>query len=175
MEIVRATPEDAPVLERLLQLYLHDFSAFADPGTPFGDVGDDGLFPSDHIDGFWDAPGNEALLFRQHGAIAGFALLTTTGVATAGVDHAMAEFFVLRKYRRTGVGRCAVTRILPARPGRWEIAVADYNTTALAFWRSVLPGMTDIDWAVEESAGDGWAGPVWRATLSCAGNLREKL
>ncbi len=33
----------------------------------------------------------------------------------------MAEFFVLRRWRRTGVGRAAVRDLLERFPGTWEI------------------------------------------------------
>ena len=78
------------------------------------------------------------------------------------LDHAVAEFFVLRKYRRARVGTRAALSIFRRYPGRWEVGVAWYNPPALAFWRKVTeeaaPGK------VEEIAGDGkrWAGPVLR-------------
>lgn len=49
----------------------------------------------------------------------------------------MAEFFVVRKHRRSGVGFQAVRQLIGARPGQWEIAVVRANVGALAFWRRV--------------------------------------
>jgi len=78
------------------------------------------------------------------------------------LDHAVAEFFVLCKYRRARVGTRAALFIFRRYPGRWELPVAWYNPPALAFWRSVSKAAAAGK--VEEVAGDGerWNGPVLR-------------
>ncbi|MCR9221268.1 MAG: GNAT family N-acetyltransferase [Alphaproteobacteria bacterium] len=160
--IDRAAREEEPIVGRLLQLYLHDFSTFATPGQPYGDVGADGLFDYPILESYWMASDREPLLFRTEGRLAGFALINAVAPSGAAVDHAMAEFFILRKYRRCGLGMRAAREILRARPGVWEIGVAAYNAPAIAFWRSALGGLDD--WAVRELSGDGarWRGPIFR-------------
>lgn len=78
------------------------------------------------------------------------------------LDHAVAEFFVLRKYRRARVGTRAALFIFRRCPGRWEVPVVWCNPPALAFWRSVTEEAAPGE--VEQLAGDGerWAGPVLR-------------
>ena len=75
-------------------------------------------------------------------------------------DHAVAEFFVLRKHRRTGVGTRAAHEVFRRFPGRWEVPVASYNIPALRFWRNVVRAMPAA--ALQEHAGDGqrWSGTV---------------
>lgn len=137
-------------LGRLLQLYLHDFSELARPGSPYGEVDGDGLFAyPPGLDAYWREPAHVPVLIRADGHIAGFALVNGWAPLDAPLDHALAEFFVLRKYRRDGVGRRAALAVFRALPGRWQVGVAAYNAPALAFWRAVardLPG-------VEERAG----------------------
>lgn len=160
--IDRAGREEEPVIGRLLQLYLHDFSAFASPGQPYGDVEANGLFDYPALERYWMASDREPLLFRAAGRLAGFALINAAAPSGEAVDHAMAEFFILRKYRRSGLGARAARTILRARPGVWEIGVAAYNAPAIAFWRAALDGLEG--WAVRERAGDGarWRGPIFR-------------
>lgn len=58
---------------------------------------------------------------------------------TAGVGFRLAEFFVLRSRRRSGVGRLAAWAALSAFAGSFELVVLARNAPALDFWRSVLP------------------------------------
>jgi len=151
-------------LERLLQLYLHDFSAFAAPDGPHGDVEADGRFAYPDLERYWLTSDHQALLMRAGGRLAGFALLNGWAPSGEPVDYAMAEFFVLRKYRRIGLGRTAARRIIAARPGRWEVGVAAYNAPALAFWRAALADLEG--WRAREAPGDGtrWRGPIFTLT-----------
>ena len=75
----------------------------------------------------------------------------------------MAEFFVVRKHRRAGVGFAAATQIVGPRPGQWEIAVARRNTAALPFWRRVAAAAAAAA-AVEELDRDDalWNGWILR-------------
>jgi predicted acetyltransferase len=60
----------------------------------------------------------------------------------------MAEFFIVRQYRRSGVGHQAARSIFTANPGRWELAIAAPNAGARAFWpRAVLgtPGVSEFN------------------------------
>jgi predicted acetyltransferase len=149
------------LLDRLLQLYLHDFSDFAELGTTYAEVDNAGIFPyPPGTDDYWRQDGNMPLLIRADGRTAGFALVNRWSPLDRAVEHALAEFFVLRKYRRAGIGRRAALQIFDRYPGRWELGVASYNPAALSFWRSVataLPGST-------EAAGDG---SRWRGTVLC--------
>jgi predicted acetyltransferase len=45
------------MLERRLQLYLHDFSEHALPGGPRADVGTDGLFACSRLASYWREEG----------------------------------------------------------------------------------------------------------------------
>ena len=155
---------EKPIIARLLQLYMHDFSEFARAGDPNGDVYEDGAFRYPHLDSYWEDAGREPLLFRVDGKIAGFAFVSGWSASGLATDYSIAEFFVLRKYRRAGIGKRAAIEIISRRPGIWEIPVAQANRPALAFWRSVVASMDGFQ--VEELAGDGqrWTGPIQRIT-----------
>jgi predicted acetyltransferase len=52
------------------------------------------------------------------------------------------EFFVMRKYRRRGVGRAVACQVFDRLPGRWALQQTPRNFVAQAFWRSVLAKYT---------------------------------
>ena len=163
-----AGPGRRETLANLFQLYVHDFSDFKPPLGQVA-VGEDGRFPPyPPLDRYWRDAGREVLFIRVDGALAGFALINDFAHSGLPTNFSIAEFFVLRTYRRAGVGRAAALAIIGARPGRWEIAVARRNPAAQAFWRAVaamIPGA-----AVEEldHQGEGLDGQILRFTVSGA-------
>ena len=131
----RATPDMAPLLENLLTLYIHELSGV------FGiDIGADGRFQYDKLPLYWsETETRQAFLIRAGGRVAGFALVTRGSPATTDPqDLDVAEFFVLRRFRRTGVGQRAAALLWNALPGSWVVRVSEGNTPALAFWKNAL-------------------------------------
>jgi predicted acetyltransferase len=156
-----APATERPVLDHLLQLYFHDFSELAALGSPYGEVDENGLFGySPSLDSYWREADHIPLLIRADGHIAGFVLLHRWSALDRPLDRAVAEFFVLRKYRRAGVGTRAAHLVFRRYPGRWEVPVADYNPDALRFWRTVVRSLSIAE--IVEHAGDGrrWSGVV---------------
>lgn len=149
--LVRATDAQKPTIANLIQLYLYDMTDEA----PFP-IGADGRFEYDFLDRFWQ----HAYLIHYHGELAGFALVIEQCPVT-GLDPCwfMAEFFILRAYRRRGLGKAAASAILQQHPGLWHVAVIEHNLRAAAFWARSLAGYdtTSIpsrfdgeDWLVRE-------------------------
>ncbi len=108
IQIDSTTAADEPVLNRLMQLYAYDFSEFMG-----WDVAADELyFSGDPKVQARSEPGRYTFLMRRAGQLAGFAIVDERSRITgdAGVMD-MAEFFVLRKYRRQGLGAQVATRL----------------------------------------------------------------
>lgn len=167
LSIDRATAAERPVLENLVQLYIHDFSElFA--GTPRGDLSADGRYLVDiPLADWWHRPDHIPLLLRFHGKLAGFALLNGTSHSGTATDRNMAEFFVVRKYRRQGLGIATAQAIFSRYPGRWEAAVMRANTGARAFWHRAItthPALARIDIAESNNARSN--GTIFRFTTS---------
>ena len=149
-------------LANLFQLYTYDFTEQW-AGLDRGEVGEDGLFDAyPYLDSYWVEPGRRPYLIRADGHIAGFVLINGFSHSGLPVDFAVAEFFVMRKHRRGGVGRAAARAAIAPRAGQWELAVARRNTAALPFWRAVAaelatgpPDEIDRDNAL-------WNGPILR-------------
>lgn len=131
LDVSLATADQRLPLQRMLELYQHDLSDLWDQDL---DVhGDYGYALDRHFarDAAWP------YVFLVDGRHAGFALVDTQ-VRLPGGDFWMEQFFVLRKYRRRGVGARAACRVFARHPGRWQVGQMPANTPAQAFWRQVI-------------------------------------
>lgn len=162
VHVERAQVDEAATLDRLLQLYLHDFSAFAPFKSPYGELADDGLFSYPHLGTYWSEPRREPLLVRVSIHLAGFVLINDWSASGRPVDFAIAEFFIARKYRRRGFGTEVARQVIAARPGQWEVSVLADNKPAVAFWHRSLPAIHSGAIEVIEGDGQRWSGPIFR-------------
>ena len=145
--LIPATPADRATIANLIQLYLYDMAAEA----PFP-VQDNGLYDYGYLDQFWD----QAYLVRVHDELAGFALvIPRCPIMGTAPCWFMAEFFVLRPYRRTAVGRTAFHAIPARHPGQWHIATTRHNPGADRFWSKVIP-VTPVDPFQTHHDGRNW-------------------
>jgi predicted acetyltransferase len=130
-----AAAEHAGVIENLLELYIHDLSAAFEV-----EIGDDGRFGYPRLARYWSEPErHHAFLFRVAGQLAGFALVARGSPATEDSEHLdVVEFFVLRRYRRFGVGSTAAMLLWDQLPGHWVVRVAECNADAQPFWRALI-------------------------------------
>jgi predicted acetyltransferase len=115
--IVQAPESQKALLARLMQLYLHDFSEFAEIGQQYGDVNADGVFAYEYFESYWIEPERKPLLITYDQNFVGFALTNAWSASGLGTDHAIAEFFILRKYRRANLGTRAAIKIISERSG----------------------------------------------------------
>jgi predicted acetyltransferase len=163
IDVAPARPEEKPVIENLMQLYTHDFSEHWS-GGPNGELGDDGRFaPYPHLDAYWREPARVPLLLRAQGHPVGFALLNGHAHSGLPADRNMAEFFIVRKHRRGGMGTAAAHAVFSRYPGTWEAAVARRNVAALAFWRKAVASHPLVGHIEEHDISTKeWNGPVIR-------------
>lgn len=164
VEVRAASPHKQTLVAGLMQFYLHDFSTIGNSASPLYVVDPEtGAFPPyPGLERYWADPGHLPFVIRTAGEVAGFALVDRTSRDGREIDWAMSEFFVLRKFRRSGVGGEAVRQILGMQPGRWEVAVMENNVAAWEFWPGPIAGAPNVT-GFEARAGDGttWSGPIW--------------
>ncbi|WP_437599505.1 GNAT family N-acetyltransferase [Sorangium sp. So ce590] len=136
-----AISSDALLLSNLIELYIHDLSDVF-PGI---ELMADGRFGYDKLPLYWSERDRRfAFVLRCGGRVAGFVLATRGSPAAADPDVLdIAEFFVLRRYRRSGVGRRAAVLLWQRIPGKWTVRVSEGNAGALAFWRGVVAEFTN--------------------------------
>ena len=136
VSLARLRSSEHTLLTNLLELYVHDLSAL----FPQVELDDNGRFGYAKLPLFLgDSQRHLAFLIRAGDRIAGFALATRGSPVSDDPNvHDVAEFFVLRRYRRSGVGRHAAELLFQALPGRWTVRVLERNTRAFAFWRRAV-------------------------------------
>ena len=134
IEVIPATAEQEPLLANLLELYAHDFSEFYDV-----EIGADGRFGYKHLPLYWSEPGRHPVLVWVESKLAGL-VLVKRGSNVSGNENVwdMAEFFVLRGYRRRGIGTHIAHEVWRRFPGLWEIRVMESNISAQHFWESTI-------------------------------------
>jgi predicted acetyltransferase len=141
-----ATAADAGLLGNLLELYSYELSDV----FPSVVLGPDGRFGYPQLPLYWSEPSRRfAFLIRVDGQVAGFALATRGSSAADPQVLDVAEFFVLRRYRRRGFGQLAARHLWCRLPGSWTVRIAEGNRIALAFWADVLAAV--IPGEVKES------------------------
>jgi len=151
LTVAQAGPESDPVLRNLFEHYLHDMSEWFQFDTQ-----SDGSYSYDTA-GIWKKPCS-AYLARVNAALAGFALIGSAqqwlGDPGAGV-HDVHEFFVLRRFRRDGLGRRLAERLWAQHPGDWLVRAAEANRPAVAFWRNAIASYAGGSYGEEECTSNG--------------------
>ena len=140
VSVDQATKADSVLLANLLELYIHDMSEV----FPHVELGPDGRFGYRRLPLYWSEPERRfAFLIRCDGRIGGFILVTRGSPAVSDPNVLdVAEFFVVRQYRRSGVGRRAAFLLWDQLPGKWIVRVLETNRGALAFWRDTVGAFT---------------------------------
>jgi predicted acetyltransferase len=138
VEVVPALLEQQPVLANLFQLYAHDFMDFCDL-----ELDSDGRFSYKNLPLYWSDPRRHPFLLRIDGRLAGF-VLVKRGSEVSGNAAAwdVAEFFVLRSFRRRGIGAQVAHQVWERFPGTWEVRVMEANVSALHFWEHTIATFT---------------------------------
>jgi predicted acetyltransferase len=142
IELVEVDRSARAVLENLGQLYRYDLSeAYRHLPNP------DGSFNNRRLDLFRTDPTRRAWLIQVAGRLGGFAMTAPTEDGGTTI----ADFFVVRALRRTGVGRETARRVLAMFPGRWSIAFQSYNPGAQRFWSQVATDAVGDTWQTYDS------------------------
>lgn len=154
-----AYPEKS-ILRNLLQYYLYEFSL-----SPEIEPDDKGQFQYPYLDRYWIEPERFPYLVRVNGGLAGFVLLrkgTYFPEILGNEQRAMlvAEFFVMKAFRRRGVGTRAAKELFSRFPGRWEIAQEPDNYGGQDFWRKLISDYCEDEFKEYVLDNDIWCGPV---------------
>lgn len=133
IQIQLAGVESKSVLRHLMELCQHDYSEFNGQ-----EVNEHGLFDYPYLDHYWTEPGRYPFLVRVEGKVAGFVLVRELETDGDRPVWQMAEFFILRRYRRQGIGRGVAHQVFDRFEGQWQVNWAEGNLPAQAFWQRVM-------------------------------------
>ncbi|MCK5132023.1 MAG: GNAT family N-acetyltransferase [Candidatus Sabulitectum sp.] len=146
--------EDKQVLMNLLELYQYDFSEFDK-----GDVNSHGLYGYRYLDHYWTESGRHPFFIMVEDKLAGFVLVNDfCYLCKPGEARAISEFFVMKKYRRMGVGETAARTLFEMFPGKWEIVQHPENKPSMEFWVKVVSEITRGQYRKLEAETEDWTG-----------------
>ena len=128
VELTPVAEQDKSVLANLIQFCHYDFSEIRGY-----DLTPHGTFVYRFLDQYFTDDTREACFITADGTLAGFTMTRLLGDGTREV----AEFFVVRRHRRRGVGQAAAHQMFRRHPGRWQLAFDHANHPATQFWLRV--------------------------------------
>ncbi|MCM3628245.1 GNAT family N-acetyltransferase [Paenibacillus glycanilyticus] len=162
IELVLVPYEDKTVLSQLIQLYRYDSSEFD------GHVlNKHGLYLYKYFDHQWSDEYRRPFIIEVDGEIAGFVLISLDVPkehlkwSTAEKSHVVSEFFIMRKYRRKGVGRKVAHLLFERFTGTWEVRQTAANQPAYTFWKQVISQYTNHAYQENRLQNENWNGPVF--------------
>ncbi|SDW35986.1 Predicted acetyltransferase [Paenibacillus sp. PDC88] len=147
VEVLQALMTDKTVIKNLVQFYIYDFTEFTNER-----INEQGTYPilSD-LHKYWENhDGYNAYLIKANGEIAGFVLVKQLEDERS---HKLAHFFILRKFRRAGVGKQAARAVFGSITGKWELNQLENNYPAIAFWNRVISEAAGLDLMVRYEQG----------------------
>jgi predicted acetyltransferase len=136
VEVIQASLDDKPILQRMMELYQYDFSEYDD-----NDLDSHGTFGYAWLDHYWREQGRYPFLVRVDRKLAGFVLVNQF-THLSNSEWSIAEFFVMRKYRGKSVGKAAAFFIFDRFRGVWEVHQLENNQPSQYFWRKVISEYT---------------------------------
>lgn len=150
VELTAVSLQEKEILSNLLEKYQYEFSQWDKR-----DVDEDGLFGYEYLDCYWTEEHRYPYFIKVDGNIAGFAMVSDyPEVPGTETDFCLSEFFIMYKYRRNGVGREAVRKILDLHHGRWQLKRHPHNMASVYFWNRVISEYTEGNYKLVEKYPD---------------------
>ena len=137
VQLERVTESTRQALWNLLQYLLFETS-------PSGKnvANEDGSFDYKYFDNYFTDDNRDAYIVKSKtGELVGFVMINQY-LQKAKTGHSIAEFLVLPRFRRNGVGSEVAKRCFAMYPGHWEVGPADGSDSAYKFWKKVIDDVT---------------------------------
>jgi len=139
--------DDREILKNLLEKYEYEFSQYDNK-----DVNKLGLYGYQYLDYYWTEENRWAYFIEADGELAGFVMVNDyPEVADRKTDFVIAEFFIMYKYRRYGVGKQAFYKVLDLHKGTWQLMRHPKNMPSVHFWNKVIDEYTKGDYELIEA------------------------
>lgn len=154
IDIVEVSLDEKSILSQLIELYEYDFSEFNDRDVnPFGRYG------YKYLDHYWTDEGRHPYFVIVNEQYAGFVLINSYCYLQSSADaKAVAEFFIMRKYRGKGIGKAVAIRIFDRFPGEWEVLQHGNNEPSKVFWSKVISEYTNGEYSLLDVETESWKG-----------------
>ncbi|MDD7428205.1 MAG: GNAT family N-acetyltransferase [Oscillospiraceae bacterium] len=150
VELTLVTENEKEILSALLEKYQYEFSQWDKK-----DVDEKGLYGYEYFDCYFEEENRFPYFIKVDSRLAGFVMVSDyPEVPGTELDFCLSEFFVMHKYRRSGVGREAVRQLLERHYGRWQLKRHPHNTASVYFWNKVIDELTDGNYRLVEAYPD---------------------
>ncbi len=131
--------EQKSVFIQMMELYNYDFSEFSDD-----DINEYGYFGYSRIDDYWNDEDRYPFFIRVDGKLSGLVLVRSCcEYIDLSEPHNIAEFFIMKKYRRRGIGKQVAKKIFDMFTGGWEVSIWANNLPAQKFWKQIINEYTN--------------------------------
>ncbi len=142
IELMRTDATATELIANLYQFYAYESSDWEDE-----EVESDGRFyiHHAHLARYWQEPDWSASLILVDGFIAGFLLVERSELP--GIDaKEFADLFILRKYRRRGIGRALFQQLVCASGEPWVISLYRDDPLGMPFAQALLGELPSHWW-----------------------------
>jgi len=135
--------EQKPVFIQLLNLYNYDFTEFSN-----ADINEYGYYVDEdtkyYTENLGINPKMHPFFIHVDEKLAGFVVVGDGSYMYLDDEnaHNIDEFFVMKKYRRNGIGRFAAKAVFDMFKGKWEVCQHQNNLPARKFWKFVISEYT---------------------------------
>ena len=136
--LLKASDEHKIAINNLMQYYIYDFSEYINY-----DVEDNGLFaPYPNLMDYWQVNNDKfPYAVKMNDKYVGFVLVKLIN----SIDRSyfsIAEFFILKRYRRQGIGKAVAMQVFNLHKGQWEVYQKESNKPAQLFWNNIISKYT---------------------------------
>jgi len=147
--------EQQAVFAQLMNLYNYDFTEYNND-----DINEHGYYYGYY--NLWTEDKHHYFI-RIDGKLAGFVIVQNGGYKYLDDKqaHNIYEFFVMKKYRRNGVGIFAAKTIFDMFKGTWEVCQMQNNSPARKFWKCVISEYTNNNYREVGTANDDMVGFIF--------------
>ncbi len=152
VDVSKVELSQKPILRNLVEYFEYDLSLYTDR-----DVNSSGTFEYKYLDNYWTEENRYPYFIIVNEQYGGFALIRRI-ITKDDVYYSMAEFFVLKKYRRRNIGKRAAFILFDKYKGTWHIHQHEKNKPSQIFWRNIINEFTKNNYkelSQEESGVDG--------------------
>lgn len=149
LELKPVKLEEKEILRNLLEKYDYEFSQYDNR-----DVNPLGLYGYGYLDHYWTDKSRWAYFILADDNLAGFVMVNDHPDVKGKIDYAMSEFFVMHKYRRSGVGRYAALKTFDRFRGMWQLKRHPKNLSSVKFWNRIIAEHTKGDYLLIEEHAD---------------------
>ena len=140
-DLINVEEKDKNIIYNLMQLYMYDLSSFEDETATFTML-NSGLYTMNkYIEKYWQDKNRNPYILKCNNELAGFVLYRFNEENM----NEIAEFFILKKYRKIRAGTFMANKMFDLSKGKWEVSTLIKNEISQKFWRKTIKNFTNND------------------------------